>query len=325
MENLDITYTCGMIAAREKYFLKEKIFRFCELSAEEAFRMLLECGFGSDAEDVTGVYDYEKLIEAEERKLDSFIREYAPSNAIAAYLLSPRDFHNAKAYIKATYLGESPEKMLVGQGVIFLTTLEKCVVENDFSSLEEYPFLKDACEQATKLLQEEPSGAKIGIVFERALFSHLLSLSKKSSMLRALLTAKVDMTNILTAFRAGEEKMALNAYLPGGKLKESDLKRLFETDEEHAVKAFAGTPYGAFVKTCFAAKAKGLPFTEAERILSSYDGAYFAKRKYDLQRNEPFLFYVYRHKAENANVRIVFACLLAGLSGQEIKRRLRTF
>ena len=47
---LDVAYTSGVIAVREKYLLKDKIFRFCESTAEEVFRALLENGFGGGAE-----------------------------------------------------------------------------------------------------------------------------------------------------------------------------------------------------------------------------------------------------------------------------------
>ena len=113
----DVIYTNGVIAAREKYLLKEKLLRLCEGKVEDAFRIILESGYGSGAE-VEGAYDYEALIGAEERALDDFICEYAPSEADAAYLLAPRDFHNAKALLKAEYLHADAEKMLAPEGRI---------------------------------------------------------------------------------------------------------------------------------------------------------------------------------------------------------------
>ena len=41
-------------------------------------------------------------------------------------------------------------------------------------------------------------------------------------------------------------------------------------------------------------------------------------------RNQPFLYYVFRRRAENADVRILFVCLLAGMKDYEIKARLRS-
>lgn len=321
---LDIAYTNGVIAAREKYLLKERIYRLCELSAEEAFRMLLESGFGGGAETATGVYDYEKLIAVEEERLDAFIREYAPKKGIAAYLLSPRDFHNAKALIKAAHTGESADRMLAPDGLIAADTLKTCVQSGDFSEVKEAcPKLAKACEEAVALLEVEPSGAKLGAIFERASFEHLKECVKGVGVLKKLLAAKADMTNILTALRSADSESAKEGYLPVGKLTETELDALFDTDSEKAQAAFSKTPYAEFVKACFAARDKGLPMTEAEKLRDGYDTAYFAARKYELESCEPFLYYIYRRKAENANVRIVFVCLLAGLDEQDIKRRLR--
>lgn len=323
---IDVAYTNGVIAAREKQLLKDKLFRLCELPPEEAFRLLLESGFGGGAETSTSVYDFEKLIAVEEEKLDAFIREYAPSKAESAYLLAPRDFHNAKALIKAAYLKEDAEKMLTGEGLVSLQLLRDCVQSGNFEGLKSVcPALKTACEEGAALLEEERSGAKLGAIFEKALYAYLKNVVKFKSVLKKLLSAKADMNNILTCVRAGEEETAKEMYLPAGKLTEKELSWIFNEDIQQAGASFEKTPYAQFVKLCMEAKTKGLPLTQAEKIRDSHDGAYFAERKYALERTEPFLYYVYRRKAECANVRIIFVCLLAGLSEQEIKFRIRAF
>ena len=321
---LDTTYTGGVIAAREKYLLKDKIYRLCELTAEEAFRLLLDSGFGGGAETTASVYEYEKLIAVEEERLDSFIREYAPSKTEKAYLLAVRDFHNAKALIKAAYLNESADKMLTGEGLIEIQTLKSCVQTADFSALEN-GFLRNACEEATVLLQNEPSGAKVGAIFEKALYGYLRDCVKRKPILKKLLNAKADMTNILIAFRCQDAKQAEDKYLPTGTLTNTELLQLFETDNDKIRNAFKGGKYAEFIRQCLDAKEKGLPFTQAEKTVDGYDAAYFSAKKYELKKSEPFLYYVYRRKSEIANVRIVIACLLVGLREQDIKRRLRDF
>lgn len=324
MAYLDVAYTNGVIAAREKNLLKDKIYRLCESSAEEAFRALLESGFGGGAENAASVYEYENLIAAEEAELDSFIREYAPSEIEKGYLLAPRDFHNAKAIVKATALGISAERLLAPEGAIPVSEISACVENGDFRALKALnAYLGGACEAATALLAEEPSGSKVGGIFEKGLYSYLGSLAKKRTALKKLLRAKADMTNILTALRCGDKELAREKYLPSGMLKTEKLDMLFHEDKEKAEAAFAKTEYAEFVRLCFAAREKGLPMTEAERLLGGYDTAYFAARKYELERNEPFLYYVYRRRMECVNVRIVFACLLAGQSETEVKKRLR--
>ena len=154
---IDVIYTNGVIAAQEKYLLKDRIFKLCEGSAPEAFRALSESGFGSGAA-AESAYDFEKLVTAEERALDDFIREYAPSWAEAVYLLSPRDFHNAKALLKAKYLETDAEKMLAPEGLISVAEFVKCLENRDFSRLGKN--LSEALTKAEELLSaEDVSGA----------------------------------------------------------------------------------------------------------------------------------------------------------------------
>ena len=326
MPYFDTTYTNGVIAAREKYLLKDKLFRLCEMNAQDAFRALLESGFGGGAEGVTGVHDYENLIAAEERALDAFIREYAPSKTEEIFLLSSRDFHNAKAIVKAAYLGTDVSRMLAPRGLIEISELASCVENKNFESLKEKNAgLCLACEAAILSLEENPSGAKIGEIFEKAAYAYLAENVKYKPIYKKLLAQKADMTNILTALRCGDMERAKEKYLPAGKLTAGQLSVLFAEDKEKTLRAFENTPYKAFIELCLADKEKGLPMTAAEKLLGGLETEYFAVRKYDLKKSEPFLYYVYRRKTENANVRIVFACLLAGQTEYEIKKRLRAF
>ena len=65
--------------------------------------------------------------------------------------------------------------------------------------------------------------------------------------------------------------------------------------------------------------------TEAERGLDSLETRLLAEHRYELKKTQPFLYYVFRRRAENANLRIVFVCLLAGMEERQIKSRLREF
>lgn len=317
-------YTNGVIATREKYLLKDKILKLCDSGAEEAFRAVSESGFGKGAE-AASVYEYEKLVSADEAAIDGFIREYAPSRAEAVYLLSPRDFHNAKAAVKARFLNLDAEQMLAPNGLIPAEVVVNCVNSGEYAPLGDV--LGEAVKEAVSLFSGEHegdvSGAEIGNIFEKALYRHLHESCARNGLLKKLLTAKADMTNILTALRSGNEESAAKSYVMGGKLTEQQLASLFHEDGEKALKAFKGTPYYDFVKKCIADRAAGLPLTTAERICESYETEYFTAKKYDLQKNQPFLYYVFRRRAENANVRILFVCLLAGMKESEIKRRLR--
>lgn len=318
----DYDYANGVIAAKEVYLLGAKISKLCEGSAEDAFRGITESGFGKGA-DAVSAFDYEKLLAADERDTDGFIREYGGA-AEKVYLLSPRDFHNAKAIFKARYLQTEADKMLAPEGLLEVETISRCIEEEDYKPLGAE--LEAACKKAAELFAQEDktiSGAETGAIFEQALYSRLAKSCAKNFTLKKLLAKKADMTNILTAMRSGNAEQAEKNYVGGGKLKPAQLNRLFEADSEKTMAVFEKEGYGNFLKICLEAKAGGKPLTEAELMRDNVECDYLSANKYELKRSQPFLYYVLRRRAENANVRILFVCLLAGMDENAIKRRLR--
>ncbi len=108
---IDPMFTNGVIAVKERYFLRDKLLRMCEMTPEDAFRLLIESGFGGAGAAADSYHEYEALVEADEKDIDKFIRDFAPSDAEAEYLLAPRDFHNAKAAVKADVMGVDVTRM----------------------------------------------------------------------------------------------------------------------------------------------------------------------------------------------------------------------
>lgn len=318
----DLLYTEGVIAVREKYLLKDRILRLCEMTAEDAFRSLLEYGFGGGAETASSIHDYEKLIEREEALLDEFILDYAPSRAESVYFLSPRDFHNAKALLKAKLLGEDAEKMLASRGLIDVETLSACVKSGDYTVLSAFPKLKEVCQQVENavLAGQTLSGKEIGLRFERATYQYLLDGCRFSAFLKRSIQSKMDMTNLLTAFRATDDEDVKVSFIEGGRLRLSDVLAV-RGDGWREGKAYK--TYPEFLQLCILAKERGLPLTLPERYRDGFDVEKLHENRYELKRNEPFLYYVLCRKAENANVRIIFALQLLGASEQEMKKRLR--
>lgn len=308
---LDPIFTNGVIAVKERLLLGDKLLRFCEMTAEEVLRALIESGFGSGAES----HDGESLCESEERSLDSFIREHAPSKTELTYLLAPRDFHNAKAICKSVKLGTEAEKMLAPEGLIPVADISAAIKGGNFDALG-----KELGGAVREVLEnDELTGAEIGAAFDIALYKRLSAVCGRNALLKKLLAGRADRLNILTAMRSGDSEHAEKLYVGGGKLKLRELARLFDGDAT----VLKGTPYNDFYALCLSAKEKGMPFTAAERALESFEAEYFHEKRYELEGRKPFLYYVFRRRAEIGNVRIILVCLNAGLSEHDVKRRLR--
>ena len=100
---------------------------------------------------------------------------------------------------------------------------------------------------------------------------------------------------------------------------------LFSENEEKAERALDGTYLEKYWKECFNTRKTGLPFMQTEKRVSALEIDFLSEHKYELKRSQPFMYYVFRRRTENENVRIVLSCLLAGMPAEDIKARLRNF
>ncbi len=317
---MDPTFTNGIIAVKEKYFLRDKLTRMCEMSAEDAFRLLIESGFGAGA-GADSYHEYEALLEADEKDTDKFIRDFAPSAAEAEYLLAPRDFHNAKAIVKADIMGVPVDRMLAPEGNVPVEQIQQAYTSEDMDELPEE--MQKAFKEAREYLADgNREGAEIGIIFDKALYRHLAAKCRRPATLKKFVAEKADMQNILTCMRSAGMDYARKYLLAGGTLKERKLAKLFESEDE-GMKAMSGTGLESFARLCYDAKAEKKPLSDAEKVLESYETDALAKNRFDLKAGEPFLYYIFRRRAENENVRIVMASLIAGMPEKWIKDRLR--
>lgn len=317
MKKKDGVYTSGVIAVRETKLLKDRLARFCAMGAEEALRALLDSGFGGG--EAESLADVEKLVLADAKQIDAFIREYAPDREILNYLLAPRDFYNAKAAVKAEFLHTDPAAMLAGDGLFLAEDVREKIKKDDLADFPKE--LAEAVKSAKAALTERADGAEAGAIFARAEAEYFRRTLKRGACAK-LHARRIDMTNLLTAFRSADEAEAEKVWLGGGRLTNKQLALAFG-DAEGVKKAFHDTPYAQFVTSLAEAKAEGLPYTEAEKTLASCELRYFGEKPYELGDDGVFLYYIFRRRTENANVRIVFTSLAAGLKEGEILRRLR--
>lgn len=334
------TYANGVIAAKEKYFLGDKLLRLIETDAASALRALKESGFGGEndgAENANFSSDEtETLIAAEEAKTNAFIREYAGSEAEKEYFLAPLDCHNVKAYFKAKLTGAEETKMLAPEGALAVKKIAEAFETEDYSLLPAYLAL--AVAEAEKACEGGAAGkgAEVGAAFEKALYAHLFEICKGAGKarraLRGALKEKADLTNLVTALRSGSAETAAGQYVPCGALSAEDFSFCFAENTEQAEKLYnkacasASGSKKKTLKTVYElyriAKESG-SVAEAEKRLAETEIRLFEARKYELSGSEPFLYYVLRRKTECANVRAAMVCLNAGMKESEIKKRLR--
>ena len=312
--------------ARAKYqenFLlgKERILRIVDAeNFSDALKVLSEVNFGGGVYDVEE-YEFEKIIDADRERYFSFIRETCPSTELKAYLLAPSDYHNAEALLKAKHLKLDQAKMTTASGLIDLNYLKEKIFSDSYKDLP--VTLSSAILKAEEnLVSENRSGAVVSLIFKKALYSELYSLSKKNPILSEIYSARADFVNVSIALRCGDYKKAKEQFVEGGTAEQSLLKLLSEENKDAVKEKIKNFKLKVDLSLAVNAFIEGKPFSEFERVSEGYAVGLLEKRKYEQGGIIPFIHYCFMKESEYKNVRIALSGIINGMDKADVKRRL---
>lgn len=310
-------FTTGVVKSRERALLGDSLARLADGSAEEAFKAIKDSGFGSGS-GVDSPFGIDKLLRFEEENLNAFIREYAPDDRTERFLLAGYDFHNAEALLKVARIGADEEKLLLPEGSFPVADLKATVSGNSPASVPAE--LAAAVRDGDAMFEEgNANGFLLDSLFKKALFAYLKRIAK-GRVLKSILSARQDYANISIALRSRDAKEAEELFVDEGKCPKSQLIDIIGVPPER----IAAGEYAKEIKAAAAEIAKAGSLTAFEKQADDYPLALLYPTRYDFAGAEPFLSYIYKKRADIANVRILIVCLNAGLPAGEIKRRLRS-
>ena len=299
---------------------KDRLNRMVEsVSADEAVKILYEVNFG-DGLIIDGAPEFERLIQAEEKKFIFFIKEVSASDYITKYFLLENDYHNAEAIIRSKYIKTDYTAMLKPNGLYDSEDLAKKIMTDDYGDFsEELSAVLSFAD--SEFVAGRANGANINSAFRKALFKELLTCSKKNGELKNIFECRADCVNIGTALRTRNFSEAEKYFVPGGTLDSDILKILCEEDYDVLKEKCRFFPRSDFILSAINREEK--PLTEFEKLADDYAMDILIKNKYSAQGLLPFVIYCYYKYAEIKNVRIVMVGLLNGWDKNDIKRRLR--
>lgn len=315
--SIDKTFVNAMCISRQKYLLgKDKLARLMEAASfEEAYHMLGEMGFGEGNADPAL---YQQMLVAEQAKLHDFVRAYAPTEAIKAYCLAPRDFYNAEYAVRQQYLS-LPDPSPV-DGTISFERIRKGV-SGAYNVLP--PWLVAPIKQASALFERgEATGVAVSTIFLRAQYEYLLSECRRAPM-RRYVQWQIDTKNISVALRASTRSELESMWIEGGQLSFDTLLLLQKGDRTAVNRRFMQTDYTQAVHAAVEAKEQQQPLIAYENAVDSAFLRSLYPHRYDSEGVAPFLLYFGYRTNDIANVRIVLAAKAAGADKESIKSRLR--
>ena len=315
--NVDKTFVNAMCISRQKYLLgKDKLARLLEAQDfEEAFRMLGEFGFG---EGDVAPEAYEQLLYGELGQLYAFARAYAPTEAIKAFCLAPRDFYNAEYLLRQAYVNLPTVPMQ--EGTVPIERVKKGVA-GAYNQLPAY-LVAPIKEAQASFDRGDATGVGVSTIFNRALYAYLLSVCKDRRT-KGYVQWQIDTKNISIALRADTRAELESMWIEGGKLSVDTLLLLQKGERTAVDRRFLQTDYTEVVRAAVDAKEKRLPLVKYENAVDSAFLRTLLPQRYSSEGVAPFLLYFGYKTNDIANVRVILAGKLAGADKESIKERLR--
>jgi len=322
-------YAVGRIRAMETRLLdRGKIDRMVEArSAEEALKVLGESEYGEYLADLGSVHQFEKMLDAELRRIYVELRKISPEPDLINFFAKKFDYHNLKVLIKANKLAEKRDELLVPEvGNIPLAELIRAVGDDDYRNLPSR--MRQAAEKLSELLRLDPDPQLVGLLLDRAMYQELEDAvdAQQSSFLKGYFTSLVDLINIKTYLRvrrANRPKDFLQqALLPSGNVDMNKLVQLVEPLEV-LVDRLMFSPYAQVVEEGIQMYQKTDTLTRYEKLADDHLIKYAKQAKFVTFGPEPIIGYLLAKENEIKMIRIIMVGKINQLPTEEIKERLR--
>ena len=314
----DGVFVSGIARSKESGILGvEKLSRMIDANtAEEAFRLLREYGFGKNAE--TDSYtEYEKAIAEENAALHAFIREYSPSASFTAYCFLKDDFHNAEVAVRSVFLGK--EGVYKEDGL----TKKSDILAAAAGDAKKVPhYLAAPMKSAYESFNTgKATGAGIADIFIKGYYAAALKLFKGDFL--SFTVREIDCKNVSLAVRTDSEEIFRSQFIRGGKISAEKLLPIVGRDYEKAERDFAFTENQELISLALKEAGQGKPLVMFERAAESYPLKKLSEKKYEPTGIVPLAMYYLYKVNEMKNVRIIMVGKLSGTGKEEIKARLK--
>ncbi len=237
------------------------------------------------------------------------------------------DCHNLKTAIKCKFLGLAPENYYIDCGNISCKNITDYCDKHDFSSIPGQ--LGKVASSAEKELESTGNARELDIALDGACFSDMKSAADSFGFQPAseLLALKIDLTNLLSAFRIWEmtnkdtaSVFSERAYVHGGNIPITELQK---SDSYEGISSLVSDTIGSEFD-----KELNIRLNDGLESASMYMDGYFINRSRSLSSKSllgafPVLGYIISLESEVKNLRIILSGVRSGADADTIRERLR--
>ena len=329
MSDTKYAYAVARIRAIETKLLdKSKIDRMIDAkSPEEALKVLTEAGYGDSNAKVSTVFEYERILKEENKKVYSLLKEIAPEPDIFDLFLIKNDYHNAKVILKAEFLNQDFDTLMSDTGSIPKEKLKVMIKERNMADI--HTIMKKAIEESIDTFNRTGDPQVIDLILDKATFKQMKEMAKHSKVkfIMDLVDILIDTTNIKTYLRVKRMNKSWDflekALIPGGSIDVGIFIDKLESPLEGIVEALRYTAYGAFLEEAMENYKKTGTLTNFEKLWDDFVMEYVKKAKYISLGIEPLIGYLIAKENEIRLCRIIMVGKINGMSKDIIRERLR--
>ena len=324
IKDTDYLFISARLRARERNLLTAaRMDRMIDApTPEDAAKVLSEIGYDDISLDSEQTLN--RALTAEREKVLADLAPMVPDRSVVDVFRVKYDYHNTKAMLKALAVGADPLRLLVDAGRMPAGELADAIREGEYARLPGQ--LGEAAREAASVLSSTGDPQRSDFVLDRAYYQEMLALAEEtgSDFLVRYVRAAIDSANLGGAVRTllmhkGGDFLK-KVLFPGGSI-----------PEERVLAAAVGGRLGEFYRAT--------PLRSAaeygEAALSGGSLIHFEKACDDavtatvaLAKQVPFgvetvIAYLAAKEIEFTAIRIILTGRMAGLSGDQIRERLR--
>jgi V/A-type H+-transporting ATPase subunit C len=299
-------------------------------TAADVLKILAETDYGSFLGDTReDAYEFERALTAERSNVIELLKKIAPQPELINLLVLKYDFHNLKVLLKAKYLGEPADHLLVPAGSVSTDSLKRMVEEEQFRDLP--PLMRQSVEATVQLFQQTNDPQIISFALDKFLYSTLMDLAakQKSDFLADYFKVQIDLVNMGAFLRVKNLNKSRdfleNVLLDKGTIDKRLFLQLFLEPEpaDSLIARLANSNYAAIIEEGTKTWVRTRSTTHFEKLADNYLLNYIKKAKLVMFGPEPLLAYLLAKEIEIKIIRMIMISKLNDIPVEEIRERLR--
>ncbi len=322
-------YSVGRIRAIERRLLdKDKLERMIDSkSAEDALKVLVEANYGQHGSDIVSVYEYEKLLKEEHKKVYSLLKDMAPEPDVFDLFLLANDYHNAKVILKSEFSGQNGTDILIDQGSIPADKLKTMIKDRNMKEMPST--MKKAVEECIDTYTRTLDPQVIDLILDKAGYIHMreIALMSKNTFIKNLVMIMIDLVNIKIFLRIKNLKKSWDfmqkVLIPDGNISSKMFVDNLDSPLDIFIDALRFKPCGPYLEEGIENFKTSGSLTKFEKLSDNYIISFVKKAKYISLGIEPLIAYLIAKETEIKNARIIMVGKLNNISGEIIRERLR--